>query len=386
MTEKVEINIGKTVENGIMSVTKRMSLAFFPQWSTTDRPKPLSRLVNKDGSYHVDHLQAPNSLMKKLRDSFYFLLSIKWRWIILGSAVCFPLTWALFAVIYYAIAYVNGDFAVPAAVNGTNAAPEDLPTPCITNIKGFADMFLFSVESQTTVGYGFRYPSDQCPWLIVVLCVQYVAGAILQGMICGIVWARLVRPKHRGQEVVFSENAVVNQNKEGNLCLTVRVSDIVGNHLNNLAVRMYFVEKKRMWNAEEEMFSFRLIHMNVGQDNGSNSMLLLWPTLITHVIDENSPLYGYGKNDFERGEFEIIALVEGSVEATGLTAQTRTSYLPHEILWGRRFQPMNFIGRHKSKVKVHYKEFENTCHLETPTVSAKKLDELLKGRGSVSQF
>ena len=76
--------------------------------------------------------------------------------------------------------------------------------------------------------------------------------------------------------------------------------------------------------------------MNVGYDSGWDRVLLLWPIIIRHVIDEESPLYGMTPEIMRQADFELIMTVEGIVEATGMTFQARTSFLPNEIQWGHR--------------------------------------------------
>ena len=45
-------------------------------------------------------------------------------------------------------------------------------------------------------------------------------------------------------------------------------------------------------------------------------------------------------------KFEVIVILEGIVESTGVICQARTSYLNTEILWGFRFMPMLFLDRY----------------------------------------
>ena len=45
-------------------------------------------------------------------------------------------------------------------------------------------------------------------------------------------------------------------------------------------------------------------------------------------------------------QFEIIVLLEGTVESTGQSSQARSSYLNTEILWGHR------KGVHAQKLRV----------------------------------
>lgn len=60
----------------------------------------------------------------------------------------FLLSWTTFALLYYVISYLHEDFQTQA--NQTFPA-------CISNARSFPSVFLFAVETQTTIGYGFRY-------------------------------------------------------------------------------------------------------------------------------------------------------------------------------------------------------------------------------------
>ena len=67
---------------------------------------------------------------------------------------------------------------------------------------------------------------------------------------------------------------------------------------------------------------------------------MMLPNTIYHKIDESSPFYSKRPNEIVRSKFELVVFLEGIVESTGNTVQTRTSYLPREILWGYRFENM----------------------------------------------
>ena len=71
----------------------------------------------------------------------------------------------LLPVIYYIICYSHGDFS-----------PEHLGQadwlPCISEIDGFAATFLFSLETQHTIGYGTRQTTTNCPHAIVLMSLQ----------------------------------------------------------------------------------------------------------------------------------------------------------------------------------------------------------------------
>ena len=84
------------------------------------------------------------------------------------------------------------------------------------------------------------------------------------------------------------------------------------------------------------MLPFHQFDMNVGYSEGLDRVFVIWPITICHFIDKESPLYDVSKTDLETSKFEIILILEGSVESTGSTCHARTSYLPSEIKWGHR--------------------------------------------------
>lgn len=114
--------------------------------------------------------------------------------------------------------------------------------------------------------------------------------------------------------------------------------------------------------------------INVGFDNGTDRIFLVSPVTIVHEIDEESPLYEISKADLETANFELVVILEGMVEATAMTTQCRSSYLPCEILWGSRFEPVLFEKR--NHYEVDYLHFHRTYDVPNiPTCSAKELSE-----------
>ena len=109
-------------------------------------------------------------------------------------------------------------------------------------------------------------------------------------------------------------------------------------HLLECHISGHIVHKKTT--DEGETIPYMMERMQFGsQMDGSGEMLhLLWPMLVVHRIDQDSPLYELGPEDLLNSQFEIILTLEGITPETGNTIQVRTSYLPSEILWGYRFE------------------------------------------------
>lgn len=149
----------------------------------------------------------------------------------------------------------------------------------------------------------------------------------------GLVFAKLARPKKRAATLIFSKDACVSL-RDGQLCFLFRVGDMRNTHLVQAHIRLQMI-KKRVTD-EGELLPLQQYDMDVGFGQGLDRIFLVWPITICHVIDKTSPLYEYAANDMTTAQFEIIVILEGIVESTGMTAQARTSYLPSEIIWGHR--------------------------------------------------
>ena len=47
--------------------------------------------------------------------------------------------------------------------------------------------------------------------------------------------------------------------------------------------------------SEGELYPFYQTDMDVGYDEGKDRVFIMWPIIVTHVIDEDSPLYEISK-------------------------------------------------------------------------------------------
>lgn len=84
-----------------------------------------------------------------LKDFFISVLDMSWHWLLLFFATAFFSSWLLFAIVWYATFLQHGDFD-EANLNNTDFVP------CASAIQDFTSCFLFSVETQHTIGYGGR--------------------------------------------------------------------------------------------------------------------------------------------------------------------------------------------------------------------------------------
>ncbi|VVC93112.1 unnamed protein product [Leptidea sinapis] len=313
------------------------------------------RVIFKHGDCNVVQWNVAKRRRRYLQDIFTTLVDAQWRWTLMVFALSFVLSWLMFALIWWLIIFTHGDLNPP-----TNSSEPFIP--CLNNVNTFTGCFLFSVETQHTIGYGSRTTNEECPEAIFVMCLQSIVGVFIQAFMVGLIFAKLARAKKRNTTLLFSRNAVICL-RDGEYCLLFRVGDIRKSHILEAHVRAQLIMKKIT--REGELLPFYQQELKVGADGEEDRLMFIWPMTIVHKINEKSPLYNLSASDMLRERFEIVVMLEGVIESTGMTTQARSSFLPSEILWGHRFETM-----------VDYTRFNNTYEVDTPLCSAKQLDEL----------
>ncbi|XP_050345910.1 G protein-activated inward rectifier potassium channel 3-like isoform X4 [Nymphalis io] len=324
------------------------------------------RVIFKHGDCNVVQWNVAKRRRRYLQDIFTTLVDAQWRWTLLVFALSFILSWLLFALIWWLIIFTHGDLNPP-----TNSS--EVFIPCLNNVNSFTGCFLFSVETQHTIGYGSRTTNEECPEAIFVMCLQSIVGVFIQAFMVGTVFAKLSRPKKRAQTLLYSRNAVICL-REGQLCLMFRVGDMRKSHIVEAHIRAQIIRRKIT--REGEMLPFYQQELKVGADGEEDRLMFIWPMTIVHKINEKSPLYNLSASDMLRERFEIVVMLEGVIESTGMTTQARSSYLPSEIQWGHRFETMVSFRKDTGEYEVDYTRFNNTYEVDTPLCSAKQLDEL----------
>uniref|UniRef100_A0A8D8VMJ5 ATP-sensitive inward rectifier potassium channel 12 n=1 Tax=Cacopsylla melanoneura TaxID=428564 RepID=A0A8D8VMJ5_9HEMI len=332
------------------------------------------RVVFKHGDCNVVQENVAKRRRRYLQDIFTTLVDAQWRWTLLVFALNFLLSWLMFAIVWWLIVYTHGDLDEVNYSNSTFA-------PCVNNIHSFTSCFLFSVETQHTIGYGAKQVTEECPEAIFILCLQSICGVMIQAFMVGIVFAKLSRPKKRTQTLLFSRNAVICQ-RDGELCLMFRVGDMRRSHIIEAHVRAQLIRKKVT--LEGELLPFYQQELKVGGDGIEDKIFFIWPTTIVHKINPMSPLYTLSAADMLKERFEIVVILEGVIESTGMTTQARSSYLPNEILWGHRFETLVSFKKETGEHEVNYGLFNNTYEVHTPLCSAQALDQLLAIHGTTT--
>lgn len=344
-----------------------------------------SRFVKKNGQCNVVFNNMEDKQRRYLADIFTTCVDIRWRYLLLIFTTTFLLSWLLFGLIFWGVALAHGDFDVPIPVKEGDHRKNveegiNERRPCILHIQGFVGAFLFSIETQTTIGYGFRCVTEECPVAVVTVVVQSIIGCIVDSFMIGTIMAKMVRPKKRAQTLLFSHHAVITL-RDGKLCLMWRLGNMRKSHIVEAHVRAQLI--KPHVTAEGEYLPLEQTDIDVGYDSGLDRLFLVSPLVVVHEINEHSPLYDLSRADLQREDFEIVVILEGMVEATAMTTQARSSYLAKEILWGHRFEPVVF--EKGARYHVDYSSFHKTYEVpSTPNCSARELSQVMSCGGQSS--
>ncbi|XP_044077634.1 ATP-sensitive inward rectifier potassium channel 15 [Siniperca chuatsi] len=297
---------------------------------TTRKSEVQRRIVSKDGHNNVRIDNVEGMVKLYLHDIWTTVVDMKWRYKLTLFASTFVITWFIFGVIFYLIGMSNGD--VEAGLNSNH-------THCVTNVETLTGAFLFSLESQTTIGYGFRYISEECPLAIFTLVTQLVITGLAEIFVTGAFLAKLARPKKRAETIKFSQLAVICRH-QGKLCLMVRVA----NMRKSLLIQCQLTGKLLHSNVTEEGEKTQVHQSSVDfyMDSSGECPFLILPLTFYHVLDERSPLAGLNAENLRTREFELLVTLNATMESTAATCQSRTSYVPQEILWGYELKPVLF--------------------------------------------
>ncbi|XP_055519061.1 ATP-sensitive inward rectifier potassium channel 11-like [Leucoraja erinacea] len=324
-----------------------------------------ARFVTKKGRCNVAHKNIREQ-GRFLQDIFTTLVDLKWPYTLVIFTMSFLCSWMVFAMLWWLIAFAHGDLDA-----GRVGA-----VPCITSITSFTSAFLFSIEVQVTIGFGGRMVTEECPAAIVALIVQNITGLIVNAVMLGCIFMKTAQANRRAETIIFSRHAVVAL-RDGLPRLMFRLGDLRKSMIISATIRMQLVKKTTT--REGEVVPISQIEVQVENPVRTNAIFLVSPLIISHTIDRRSPLYAVSKADLQQGDLELVVLLEGVVETTGITTQARTSYLPDEILWGHRFVPI--VTEEEGRYSVDYSKFGNTVKTNMPPHSA---EEQERGRDQSS--
>lgn len=202
--------------------------------------------------------------------------------------------------------------------------------------KNFTEVFFFSAQTFTTVGYGRISPVGFIA--SAVSTFEAFLGLLSFALATGLFYGRFSQPK---AFLKFSDKALIAPYKDGTAFM-FRMTPYKNNTLSEVEVKLTLaVTTEENGKLTDKFFT---LDMEFSRING---LALSWT--IVHPIIETSPFYGLNKEDIEKMDMEIMVFVKGFDEVFSNEVVTRTSYVSSEIVWGAKFKMMYHPNDDKSK-------------------------------------
>uniref|UniRef100_A0A3P9KMR1 Potassium inwardly rectifying channel subfamily J member 1a, tandem duplicate 6 n=1 Tax=Oryzias latipes TaxID=8090 RepID=A0A3P9KMR1_ORYLA len=319
-----------------------------------ERRRRRARLVTKDGRCIIEYGNINYTRnFAFLADFWTTFVEIRWRFVLFFFIASFSLSWFIFGLLWYCIARANGDL--------TWQDPPSDHTPCVQNVGGLTTAFLYSLETQTTIGYGGRAITPFCPGAVALIIIQSLIGAIINCFLCGVILAKISLPKKRAKTITFSEMAVICP-RNNSLCLSIRVANLRKTLM--IGSQVYGKLLRTTTTPDGETIIMDQVSIDFMVDAGNDNPFFVCPLTLYHVIDKRSPFFEMAVDNIHNQDFELVVFLDGTAESTSCSCQVRTSYIPHEFMWGYNFMPI--ISRSKEgKYKVDFSNFSKVVPVAT---------------------
>ncbi|MDH6251726.1 inward rectifier potassium channel [Chryseobacterium sp. H1D6B] len=276
------------------------------------------RFINKDG---LPNVQRKGVNVFNRLSWYHTMLNLSSFRFISYLVIGYILINLVFAVIYYLIGVEH-----LTGIDKSNPLDE------------FIDVFFFSSQTFTTVGYGRIAPVGFMASLVATF--EAFLGLLTFAIATGLFYGRFSRPR---AYLRFSDIAVIAPFKDVT-ALMFRLAPYKNNALTDADVTLSTAIE--ITENEKTKTNFYRLETQLAK---INTLALNWT--IVHKIDENSPFYGFSEDDFRNINIEIIVHVRAFDEVFSNTVVQRSSYASREIVYGAKFTPMYYPNKeHQSTV------------------------------------
>ncbi|WP_407066047.1 ion channel [Acetobacter sp.] len=257
-------------------------------------------------------------------DLYHHALTASWMAFTFWAFMSYVLVNLLFALLYA---------LVPGEVTGSHPL-------------SFLDLFFFSVQTLSTVGYGGMVPSGVVANVIVSF--EVLLGMMVNALAAGAVFARIARPRAR---IIFSDRAVISD-ENGVPALCIRIANCRRSLILSVDAE---VALSRLIVTHDGHLERRFEPLTLVQ---AHVPVLRFAFVLAHVVTEVSPLHRYSLEELKAEEAEIIVTVTGTDEAMGQTVFARTAYAFDKVLHNHRFVDI-IHTRPSGGLSVDYSRFHD---------------------------
>ena len=219
--------------------------------------------------------------------------------------------------------------------------------------KNFAEVFFFSAQTFTTVGYGRISPIGFAA--STVSTFEAFIGLLSFAIATGLFYGRFSRPQ---SFLRFSNHALIAPYKDGTAFM-FRLAPYKNNNLTEVEARVTMaVTTEENGKQTDRFYNLKL---EIAKIEG---LALSW-TLV-HSITEDSPFAGMSKEDIASTDIEVMVFIKAFDDVFSNTVVSRTSYINKEIIWGGKFRMMYRANEEKSKTILNLDQLNDYDPVQLP--------------------
>lgn len=275
-----------------------------------------SRSMNKDGTFNVKRIGDP---VFRPFEVYHTLIKMSWLKFFIFLFSCYFIANLIFASIYYFI----GAEQLSIDVSG------------LTEFEKYMEVFFFSSQTLTTLGYGRVAPIGLNA--NVIAAIESMTGLVGFAWATGLTYGRFSKPQSR---IRYSENALISPyreikglmfrivNKRRNQLIEVQADVTVGYNIPETGKRGFV-------KLELERSQINLFPSN-------------WT--IVHPISQESIFFGKSDSDLRAMNLEIYVMIKAFDDTFAQTIYSRTSYTASEIIYGAKFVTMTELAEDGSSI------------------------------------
>lgn len=284
------------------------------------------RFLKENGEFNVVRRGAPRAY---LYDLYHWLIVIRWR-------IFLPVVMVLYGVI-------NAGFAGLYLLGGD----------CVSQARpgSFWDMFFFSVQTISTIGYGGMSPTTM--WANSVASMEAILGLLMTALLTGLIFSKFSLPTAR---VIFTNRASIRPFR-GDQVLMFRMANMRANQIVDATVNVLMAA----YEAVEGDENFRRLQDLKMTRRRTSVFALSWTAM--HIIDEDSPLYACDVAQWREREIELVVSLSGVDGTFGQTIQARHSYTIDDVVFDHGFDDI-MTPQDDGHIVIDYSGFHNTYPLK----------------------
>ena len=211
----------------------------------------------------------------------------------------------------------------------------------------FWDLFFFSVETTSTVGYGDMHP--QTIYGHSVATVENFVGMVLLAVMTGLVFSRFSRPRAR---LIFARNPVVTIHN-GAPMLKFRLANARNNFITEANAKLWVLA------STISVEGVRIVGFQPMRLVKSENPVFALSWTLFHPIDEHSQLFGLGEAAIVASEMNFVVSITGLDETSAQTVHARETFTAQDLRFGHDFVDIHSIDENGTR-RVDYGRIHDT--------------------------